>query len=232
MTANDEQTLDQLIRLVGKELEVADHELRWQDESLLRWLADDLRAGLPRAERERDERAAAVFADQLLERRTIERARQRFAPRELRYRDAAVQANIGDAVQLAGAAGCAALLDLAAAAGSGRELWDDPCDTWLELPADIGSGRHVAIRVEGDSMEPVLFSGDIILVKLDASPSVDDLVLARRPSSGFVVKRVSAITPRQVELSSFNADYAPFTMRRGSTSILGTVIARFSRKGG
>jgi SOS-response transcriptional repressor LexA len=232
MTTNDEQALDQVIRLVGKELELTDKDLRWQSEPLLRWLADDLRAGLSRADREHDELAAAVFADQLLERRTIDRARQRFAARELRYRNAAVQANIGDAVQLAGAARCAALLDLAAAAGSGRELWDDPCETWLELPEDIGSGKHVAIRVEGDSMEPVLFSGDIILVKLDAAPAVDDLVLARRPSSGFVVKRVSSITPRQVELSSFNADYAPFTMRRGSTSILGTVIARFSRKGG
>jgi hypothetical protein len=230
MTPNDEQALDQLIRMVGRELERVDDELRWQGEPLLRWLADDLRADLSRAERARDEQAADAFVDRLLARRATERACDSLPAREPRYRDGVVQATIGEAVPLANAARCAALLDLAAAAGSGRELWDDPCDTWIELPVDIPNGRHVAIRVEGDSMEPVLLSGDIILVKLDATPAVNDLVLARRPSAGFVVKRVSAITPRQVELSSFNAAYAPFTMRRGSSSILGTVIARFSRK--
>ena len=229
MTSNDEQALDKVMRLVGQELARADYALRWQPESAMRWLADDLYAGLSRAERERDEAAAESFAHALLARRSMERACIRFPARELRYREAPVVAAIGEAVPLAGAARCAAVLDLAAAAGPGRELWDDPCDTWLELPADIASGKHVSIRVEGDSMEPVLRSGDLILVKLDAVPVVDDLVLAHRPNAGFVVKRVSAITPKQVELSSFNADYPPFTMRRGSASILGTVIARFSR---
>jgi phage repressor protein C with HTH and peptisase S24 domain len=230
MTQSDEQALDHMMRMVGRELERRDDELRWQDEPLLRWLADDLQAGLSRAERERDEGAATAFAHALLERRAVDRARERFPARELRYREAATVSSIAEAVPMAGAARCAAVLDLAAAAGAGRELWDDPCDTWLELPPDVPNGKHVSIRVEGDSMEPVLKSGDLILVKLDVVPVVDDLVLARRPNAGFVVKRVSAITPREVELSSFNADYPPFTMRRGSTSILGTVIARFSTK--
>lgn len=223
MTRNDEQALDHAVRLVGRELERMDDELRWQDESLLRWLADDLQAGLSHAERERDAAAADAFVHALL-------ARERFPARALRYREAPFVTPIAEAVAMAGAARCAAVLDLAAAAGAGRELWDDPCDTWLELPPDVPNGKHVSIRVEGDSMEPVLKSGDLILVKLDAVPAVDDLVLARKPNAGFVVKRVSAITPREVELSSFNADYPPFTMRRGSASILGTVIARFSTK--
>jgi SOS-response transcriptional repressor LexA len=230
MTQSDEQALDKVMRMVGQELERADYALRWQDQSQLRWLADNLHAGLSRSERERDEAASEAFAHALLARRSAEQARERFPARELRYREASIVASIGEAVPLAGAERCAAVLDLAAAAGAGRELWDDPCDTWLELPTDIASGKHVSIRVEGDSMQPVLESGDLILVKLDAVPVVDDLVLARRPNAGFVVKRVSAITPKRVELSSFNADYPPFTIRRGSASILGTVIARFSRK--
>jgi len=230
MTHDDEQAMDHLMRLVGQELDRIDDALRWQDEAMLRWLADDLQAGLTTAERERLETDAAAFADALLARRAAELARDRFPARELRYREAAVVASIGEAVPMAAAARCAAVLDLAAAAGAGRELWDEPCDTWLELPPDLDAARHVAIRVEGDSMEPVLDSGDLILVRLDAVPVVDDLVLARRPGEGFVVKRVSAITPRAVELSSFNRDYPPFTMRRGSASIIGTVIARFSTK--
>jgi hypothetical protein len=230
MTHHEEQGMDELIRLVGRELERMDNDLRWQDEAMLRWLADDLQAGLTSAERAQLERDSIVFADTLLARWAAEHARDRFPARELRYREAAVVASISDAVPLAAAARCAAMLDLAAAAGPGRELWDDPCDSWLELPDDVEPGRHVAIRVEGDSMEPVLESGDTILVRLDAVPAVDDLVLARRPGEGFVVKRVSAITPRIVELSSFNADYPPFTMRRGTTSIIGTVIARFTMR--
>lgn len=230
MTRDDEQALDHLMRLVGRELERMDDDVRWQDEAMLRWLADDLRAGLTTAERGQLDTESVAFADALLARRAAEQARDRFPARELRYREATVVATIGDAVPMASAAGCAAVLDLAAAAGSGRELWDDPCDTWLELPPDVESGRHVAIRVEGDSMEPVLESGDTILVRLDVVPAVDDLVLAHRPEAGFVVKRVSALTPHVVELSSFNADYPPFTIRRGSTSIIGTVIARFTMR--
>jgi phage repressor protein C with HTH and peptisase S24 domain len=162
-------------------------------------------------------------------RRRVERTALRLPRRPARYREAAVITTIGAAVPLARVAGCAALLDLAAAAGTGREMWDDPCETWLELPPDIPPGRHVAIHVEGDSMEPVLSSGDVIVIKLDAVPVVNDLVVARRPNSGFVVKRLAAITPRQIELASLNPAYPPFRMRRGSASILGTVVARFSR---
>jgi phage repressor protein C with HTH and peptisase S24 domain len=75
----------------------------------------------------------------------------------------------------------------------------------------------------------VLAPRDVILVQLDASPSVDDLVVARRPDEGFVVKRVASLTPQQIELASFNEAYAPVTVPRGPATVLGTVIARFSR---
>jgi len=140
-----------------------------------------------------------------------------------------VSATVTQSLPIAMEQRCAVMLELAAAAGAGRELWDEPCDTWVELPADLPPARYLAMRVEGDSMQPVLAPRDVILVQLDAAPAVDDLVVSRWPDGGFVVKRVASLTPKRIELASFNEAYEPVTVRRDPSTVLGTVIARFSR---
>lgn len=139
-------------------------------------------------------------------------------------------ATVSQAMAIAGDQRCATMLDLAAAAGTGRAIWDEPCESWLELPPDVPSSRHVALRVEGDSMEPVLTPRDVILVKLDAAPVVDDLVVARLADDGFVVKRVASLSGRSIMLASFNPVYEPIVARRDQVHVLGTVIARFRRE--
>src|SRR5688500_7256839 len=37
-------------------------------------------------------------------------------------------------------------LDLSAAAGVGRDLWDEPCESWVELPDSVQRGRYLAVR--------------------------------------------------------------------------------------
>jgi hypothetical protein len=37
------------------------------------------------------------------------------------------------------------------------------------------------------------------------------------------------LTSREIELASLNAAYAPVTVRRTRSTVLGTVIARFTR---
>lgn len=229
MTQFDDDAVDELMRLVGAELERMDIESRYQSEAMLAWLAQDLRASASIAEHERDERDADAFVRRASARLAERRAEQRLPRRPLRGRTAPVAATVAQSLALALDAGCAVMLELSAAAGSGRELWDEPCDTWVELPADLPSARYVAMRVDGDSMQPVLAPRDVILVQLDAVPAVDDLVVARRPESGFVVKRVASLTSRQLELASFNDAYPPVTVRRDPSTVLGTVIARFSR---
>jgi phage repressor protein C with HTH and peptisase S24 domain len=78
-------------------------------------------------------------------------------------------------------------------------------------------------------MEPVLSPRDVILVQLDTVPVVDDLVVARR-EEGFVVKRVASLSSREIELASLNAAYDPVKIRRTRSTVLGTVIARFTRR--
>lgn len=200
------------------------------DERFLARLARDLRARMSPAERARDERDADAFAQRAALRLAIRRVEESLPRRAPRYRDTPMVATVSQSVLLAAADGCAPLLDLAAAAGAGRALWDEPCDAWLELPADLPPSRYVALRVAGDSMDPVLASRDVMLVKLDTAPCVNDLVVARLPDDGFVVKRVAALANGSIELASFNSAYDPIVVPRDQVAILGTVIARFARE--
>jgi phage repressor protein C with HTH and peptisase S24 domain len=229
MTQFDDDAVDELMRLVGAEVERGDETLAYRSEAQLAWIAQDLRAGATSAERARDERDAAEFARRAVARLAVRRAEERLPQRPLRERAALVTGTVAQSLPLAMEQGCAVLLELAAAAGAGRELWDEPCDTWVELPAGVHGDRYVALRVDGDSMQPVLAPRDVILVQLDAAPVVDDLVVARRPDEGFVVKRVASLSPKRIELASFNEAYEPVMVRRDPSTVLGTVIARFTR---
>ncbi len=229
MMPSDEQAANELMALVGVALERQDDGLALQDELQLAWLAADLRASLSSGDRSTDERNAEAFARRMVTRLAIRHAQRALPPRELQCRPAPVVATVAQGLRAAREQRAAAMLDLAAAAGAGRAIWDEPCDTWLELPSDIPACPCVALRVTGDSMEPVLAARDVILVKLDAPPMMDDLVVARLPDDGFVVKCVAGITSTHLTLTSFNPAYAPLVVERRGTSILGTVIARFSR---
>ncbi|HST06933.1 MAG TPA: S24 family peptidase [Gemmatimonadaceae bacterium] len=230
MARLDDRSLDELMAAVGKEAELGDHDLARQDERFLFWLANDLRAGLDRDQRSSDERAAAEFAERAVTRLKLRSAEKRLPRRQLDERAASVRATLAHAIPAASRERCATILDLAVAAGSGRELWDEPCDRWLELPDDVPSGRYVALRVAGDSMAPVLGPREVILIALDASPRVDDLVVARLPDQSHVVKRVASMKGSTIELASFNRDYESIFVSRDPSPVVGTVIARFTRE--
>jgi phage repressor protein C with HTH and peptisase S24 domain len=230
MTQFDDDAVDELMRLVGTEMECADHDVRYQSEAALQWLAQDARDGRKARQRNRDADDADAFASSVSACLAIRRAERRLPSRPLSQRSAPVMATVSQAMAIAGDQRCATMLDLAAAAGTGRAIWDEPCESWLELPPDVPSSRHVALRVEGDSMEPVLAPRDVILVKLDAAPVVDDLVVARLADDGFVVKRVASLSGGNIMLASFNPVYEPIVARRDQVHVLGTVIARFRRE--
>src|SRR5438067_6727057 len=89
------------------------------------------------------------------------------------------------------------LYDLAVAAGVGRELWDEAPDAWLALGASLGddvarlpAGSHLALRIAGDSMEPLMHTGDTVLVARGRPLRAGTVVVARQPDDGYVCKRV------------------------------------------
>lgn len=138
---------------------------------------------------------------------------------------------IEHALETARGAHCAPALDLAVAAGVGRELWDEPCDEWVEVPLGLADGRYVALSVAGESMTPLLHPGDVILVELGAELSRDRMIVARRPEEGYVVKRVGRLTATTIELLSLNPDFAPVTIPRDERLIVGTVVLRWCEHG-
>lgn len=140
---------------------------------------------------------------------------------------------VGRVLARAAAEGCAPWLDSAIAAGSGRDLWDEACESWVALPAGVkrGGGQFVALTVAGDSMTPLLHSGDVILVRLGAEASRGSVVVARRPDDGFVVKQVGDIDATSIELRSLNPAFPPITVPRTARPVAGTVVLSWCTHG-
>ncbi len=229
MNFNDE-LVDELMRLVAAEIELqTDGSVL--NERLLQWVAEDLRNGRSSAERASDEVKATAFAKRATARIAARRIERSLPQRELRYRAAPIVASVSMSIPEASRQRCATVLDLAVAAGTARELWDEPCEQWLELPEDIvPSERYLALKVSGKSMSPVLEPRDVILIKLDAEPMIDDLVVARIGDEGYVVKRFAGTRNGLIELSSFNPSYESLRVPRNGATFLGTVIARFKHE--
>jgi SOS-response transcriptional repressor LexA len=227
----DEDLIDELMRLVAADIEIGESADAYRGEQFLAWLAEDLRGGLNAEERVKDELDASAFGRRISAGIAARRAEKKLPRRALRQRPASSVAICSESLLQAAREGCATLLDLSVAAGVGRELWEEPCDEWLELPDDIlPSERYVALRVAGDSMSPVLHPRDVILIKLGSQPAIDELVVAHIPEHGYVVKYVSAMKENRIELSSFNHEYGPAAIPRSNHAILGTVLARFHRE--
>lgn len=218
---------DELMQLVGDQLNRDLDAAIWTNEPFLSWLAEDYVAGMSASERAAEDALAADFARRLSRKIRARNLAERLPQQDLRRRPADVQAQLRKAEPFFTSARCAPLVDLPVAAGEGREIWDEECDTWIELPRELPSSRYIALRVAGDSMLPLLEPRDVILVQLDTMPDSGDLVVARRPDEGYVVKCAGRVLSRELELDSLNPQYESVRIPRDRQHILGTVVARF-----
>lgn len=138
---------------------------------------------------------------------------------------------IPQVLESASAAGAAPFLELSPAAGVGRDLWDEACDTWAEIPEDVPPGQYIALPVRGESMSPLMHTGDTVLVRVGAQVARDTVVLARVPDAGFVVKRVGRATRSSLELLSLNPAFDPIVVPREEGTVVGTVVLRWCPHG-
>jgi hypothetical protein len=144
---------------------------------------------------------------------------------------AAAAGMIADVLDGARALRAAPRLDLGAAAGVGRDLWDEPCEQWVRVPDDAPAGSYVSLRVVGESMDPLLHTGDSVLVQVGGKVARDTVVLARVPDAGYVVKKVGKVTRAQLELQSLNDAFPPIVVPRDEHTIVGTVVLRWCPHG-
>ena len=144
---------------------------------------------------------------------------------------AATPGMIADVLDAARAMRAAPRLDLGAAAGVGRDLWDEPCEQWVRVPDDAPVGSYVSLRVVGESMDPLLHTGDSVLVQVGSTVARDTVVLARVPDGGYVVKKVGKVTRAQLELQSLNESFPSIVVPRDERTIVGTVVLRWCPHG-
>jgi len=140
---------------------------------------------------------------------------------------APVAGMIADVLDAARAQHFAPQLELGAAAGVGRDLWDEPCEQWVRVPDDAPVGSYVSLRVVGESMDPLLHTGDSVLVQVGAAVARDTVVLARVPDAGYVVKRVGRVTRSELELQSLNDAFPTIVVPRDERTVVGTVVLRW-----
>ncbi len=125
-------------------------------------------------------------------------------------------------------------LDLGAAAGAGRVPGAEAAfDTfrfsrrWLEEQG-LARAELSAIRVEGDSMEPLLNDGDEILVDRSPRPFRDGIHVVRLGDT-LMVKRVASAGPGRVALLSQNFAYPPVEVSVEEVEIIGRVVWKGGR---
>jgi len=129
--------------------------------------------------------------------------------------------------------GAAPLIEVGVAAGEGRALWDEPCDTWVAVPPGAGPREHryIAVRVVGESMLPLLRPDDVVLLDLDRPPSTGSVVVAKVDdedgSKRYVVKCLDQIRDSTMVLSSLNPLFEHVIIPREMHRLLGTVLLRW-----
>lgn len=114
------------------------------------------------------------------------------------------------------------------ALGEGEEAFDAFrfSRRWLQEMGLEGADLS-AIRVEGDSMEPLLRSGDEIFV--DRNKRAGEGVFVVRIGDALHVKRVIASAPGRVVLRSENPAYAPIDLDRDAVEVIGRVVWKGGR---
>ena len=120
-------------------------------------------------------------------------------------------------------------VELGVAAGIGRDLWDEIPEQWVELPPTLPDANYVALRIVGDSMTPLIHSGDTVLVKREPTITANSVVVARHPDDGYVCKKVERLTGTSVVLASLAVDGPTVVIPRDPRLIIGTVVMVWCR---
>jgi SOS-response transcriptional repressor LexA len=184
----------------------------WDDSHFLDWLAVEARDAARRRWRLSPE-AFRARGESMMARAQARRLRVRQGGRAPLVK--AADATAGRRVPV---------IELGIAAGVGRELWDEPVDAWVELPNDEPAGEYVALRVVGDSMAPLMHTGDTVLVRRGADVRRDTVIVARHPDDGYVCKRVRRVRRESIELASLAADRPLIVIPRDARLVVGTVM--------
>ena len=125
-------------------------------------------------------------------------------------------------------------LDLGASAGPGAAAGDPQAfdnfrfsERWVR-EMGLEAGALSAIRVRGDSMEPLLRDGDDVIVDCRDLPFRDGVHVVRMDDN-LLVKRIAAQGQGRLTLLSQNMAYPPVDVRSEDVEIIGRVVWKGGR---
>jgi len=210
-----------LAELLGRELaRDPDHPI-WGDDRFLRWYAAKAREEYERTHRMSDEdfrRRGSEFMARVQARKL--RVTRRDTAMHVRHSASHPEHERPRPVRV----GPVPIVELGIAAGVGRELWDEPVSSWVQLPPDLPEARYIALKIVGNSMAPLMHTGDTVLVRIGSDVQRDTVIVARHPEDGYVCKRVSRLQRDVIELSSLESGRPLIRVPRDPKCIVGTVV--------
>ena len=84
-------------------------------------------------------------------------------------------------------------------------------DAWEEIPADMAkTGEFAALRIRGDSMNPRMEDGDVVIVRIQEDCNSGDIAVVMINGCDATCKRLVKTTDG-IRLESFNPAYKPMT---------------------
>lgn len=84
---------------------------------------------------------------------------------------------------------------------------------WLRGYKGLHPSKLFLLTVAGDSMEPTLSQGDVVLVDRSTKRVTNDGLYIVRLDGSLLVKRVQALPGGVLKVTSDNSAYEPFTLR-------------------
>ena len=125
-------------------------------------------------------------------------------------------------------------LSVEASAGPGAmAATESPFDSfrfsrrWLREQA-LEAGKLSAVRVIGDSMEPLLREGDDLLVDMSSKPFRDGIYVLRLDGN-LLVKRVTSQGSGRFSMLSQNLSYPPISVQAEDIELVGRVVWKSGR---
>ena len=106
----------------------------------------------------------------------------------------------------------------------------DDADSWEEIDRRTAkSGTYFALRIKGDSMEPRIYNGDVVIVRVQCCVNSGDIAVVAVSRDTATCKKVMYDQSGGMFLMSLNPNYAPmyFTPEQVHTlpvTILGKVV--------
>lgn len=100
----------------------------------------------------------------------------------------------------------------------------DNADDWEEISEEMSrNGTHIALRIKGNSMEPRMKTGDVVIIRVQQDVDDGDIAAVRINGDDVTCKKIKK-TEDGLLLLSINSDYDPLLFTPDQIESLPVVI--------